>query len=87
MASCAAIGNRRACRLPTGTQLAKLPHKRTSSSGHGTSVCILPYVDIDQATAVIERVSLKFIDLGNPRRSTSEFGNHIISLGLDDRRD
>ena len=24
MASCAAIGNRRACRLPTGTQLAKL---------------------------------------------------------------
>jgi hypothetical protein len=27
MASCAAIGNRRACRLPTGTQLAKLPHE------------------------------------------------------------
>jgi hypothetical protein len=24
MASCAAIGNRRACRLPTGTQLGKL---------------------------------------------------------------
>src|ERR1019366_7217446 len=28
MVSCAAIGNRRACRLPIGTQLAKLPHKR-----------------------------------------------------------
>src|ERR1017187_862417 len=38
MASCAAIGNRRACRLPTGTQLAKLPEKRIVSSGHGTSV-------------------------------------------------
>src|ERR1035438_6191641 len=28
MASCAAIDNRRACRLPIGTQLARLPHKR-----------------------------------------------------------
>src|ERR1019366_1701060 len=28
MASCAAIDNRRACRFPIGTQLAKLPHKR-----------------------------------------------------------
>ena len=27
MASCAAIGNRRACRLPTGTQFAKVPHE------------------------------------------------------------
>ena len=31
MASCAAIGNRRACRLPIGTQLTKLPHKHTSA--------------------------------------------------------
>src|ERR1035441_7220565 len=37
MESCAAIGNRRACRLPTGTQLAKLPHKRTVFRGQGTS--------------------------------------------------
>src|ERR1035438_5475886 len=37
MESCAAIGNRRACRLPTGTQLAKLPHKRTVVRGQGTS--------------------------------------------------
>ena len=29
MISCAAIDNRRACRLSIGTQLAKLPHKRT----------------------------------------------------------
>ena len=37
MPSCAAIVNRRECRLPTGTQLAKLPHKRTLSHGHSTN--------------------------------------------------
>src|ERR1035438_6108242 len=31
MASCAAIGNRRACRLAIGTQLTKLPHKNVSA--------------------------------------------------------
>jgi hypothetical protein len=29
MKSCAAIANRRACRLPTGTQFIEPPHKRT----------------------------------------------------------
>ena len=37
MVSCAAIVNRRRCRSPIGTQLAKLPHKGTSACGPGTS--------------------------------------------------
>ena len=42
MASCAAIGKRRACRLATGTQLAKLPHKKTVPCGHRTSSGLAP---------------------------------------------
>jgi hypothetical protein len=37
MASCAAIGNRRARGLPIHAQLAKLPHQRTYSRGQDTS--------------------------------------------------
>ena len=33
MVSCAAIGNRRVCRLPIGTQLAKLPREPRNPFG------------------------------------------------------
>ncbi len=36
------VGNPPGPRLPTGAQLAKLPHKRTSACGRGTSALIEP---------------------------------------------
>jgi hypothetical protein len=53
-------------------------------SGH--SVCILPYVDEEQVTEVIQRIVEKFPDLRQQWEGQSPFGEHFTSLGLYQRK-
>ena len=46
------------------------------------SVCVLPYVDLQQANALIDRIESRFPILAGQWKSNSPFGEHFTSLGL-----
>jgi len=48
------------------------------------SVCLLPDMDARQTAMVIERIGEKFPDQCAQWKSPSPFGEHFISLGLND---
>jgi hypothetical protein len=47
------------------------------------NVCILPYLSPEQTMEVIERIARRFPDFRDQWLGRSEFGSHVISLGLD----
>ena len=49
------------------------------------SVCVLPYVDLQQANALIDRIENRFPNLASQWKSNSPFGEHFTSLGLNNR--
>ena len=49
-----------------------------------SSVCILPEIDDQQATEVIERIASRFPELSRKWQSHSPFGRNLLSLELKD---
>jgi hypothetical protein len=79
MLSCAAIGNRRGCQFPTGTQLNK-PRKRT----RGRGICARPRFDLDAAPGTPPRPDIIVVSAGEngmtrlgPKAPVRSFVDHI----------